>query len=141
MKKSLQILCVLLLILGFCFLIGCAEKGDTATAEEIAAVQNAFTDRGYGIDNFQTYVLYNAKERPAYLMGVSDDGCIICRRKDFKFCEYNGTCPYLKYLDVKKYYAEPMSYVIRAEDVIGGEENPDGEFFYLMNSTYGSFKP
>lgn len=141
MKRVFAFLCAAMILLGLCLTVGCGAKSDAVTSDETAKVRGMLEDRHYGTKNLQVYPLYNGMDRPAYLMGVSDNACLICRRRDFRFCESTENCPYGEYLDVKKYYDEPLCYVIRAEDVIGGEETPDGKFYYLRSGEYGSFHP
>lgn len=142
MKRAAAFLCAVVILLGLCLMAGCGAKNDTVTPDETLRVRQMLEERDYGTENLQVYVLYNSLNRPAYLLCISDDANLICRRRDFKFCEsVRGSSAYQDYLDVKKYYSPPLCYVIRAEDVIGSEEEPDGKYYYLMSEKYGSFHP
>lgn len=80
-------------------------------------VEEMLVDSGYGGNTFETHILYNNENVPAYTLGVSENGYIIIENETLSIHEYGEGNPY-ENANGALFYAGPLNYYDKDNNVI-----------------------
>lgn len=130
MRKASAVI-ILLLVLAFAF-VGCTKYTSEPSAEETAVICRYLGVSAEEPDRVSIHVVYNRHEDPVYLLGVSESGYVIAKRSNLMICENGGKNPFAEYMELKKYYGEPLSYTVY------DPSNAEKPYHNLVFDTYGT---